>query len=415
MVQHCRIDRHVPAWDCNHCDDLYSDRKSFDYHIIRDHNHPCEICGVVCSSPGELAQHRQEYHTHYCTPCERWFHFETGLNQHNQAIHRLKCDLCLFTSHDEAEMEMHDIESHKFPCSSCPDRAAFRSVEALQAHRESSVHNIPCPKCKETFWNVPSKDDHFASAHVFQCQWCRCKFDNKNLRQAHVASNHTIRCPKCGHIAPSELALQAHIKEIHGFKNPQRDQTSMTAASQAKELAQSHSSKATKTIKTAVKPQLLPAAKTTKIALLCPTCDASCDSPASLISHYFESHVHENHNITIPTLATSHCQSQDETSGLHASSAMSAEGPVVDTEESTPSVSMSNAAVQTPVCRCEACDVSFDNAAALQSHFQNSAFHQPRPLSCTECKVYHNFSNQIELLEHIESKPHKTRWILTMI
>lgn len=71
-------------------------------------------------------------------------------------------------------------------------------------------------------------------------------------------------------------------------------------------------------------------------------------------------------------------------------------------------------ATQTTAYQCHECIGVFDMEADLEFHMEHSPFHGPRDLMCTECHIG-PFQNQIELLKHIESKPHKTQWVLSMV
>ena len=72
------------------------------------------------------------------------------------------------------------------------------------------------------------------------------------------------------------------------------------------------------------------------------------------------------------------------------------------------------AATQTTAYTCDECPGVFDTEADLEFHMEHSPFHGTPGLICTECHIG-PFQDQIELLRHIQSKPHKTQWVLSMV
>lgn len=75
---------------------------------------------------------------------------------------------------------------------------------------------------------------------------------------------------------------------------------------------------------------------------------------------------------------------------------------------------MKETATQTELRKCTECGIDeFFTEAQYKVHMKHSPFHGKPDYGCTECRIM--FKNQIELLTHIESKPHRTRWVLSII
>ena len=68
---------------------------------------------------------------------------------------------------------------------------------------------------------------------------------------------------------------------------------------------------------------------------------------------------------------------------------------------------------QTAIYRCDVCEENFKPDFEFQQHQEHSPFHGPKFLDCHECNT--KFNTQIALLTHIDSKPHKARWVLALI
>ncbi|KAL2066027.1 hypothetical protein VTL71DRAFT_2098 [Oculimacula yallundae] len=63
---------------------------------------------------------------------------------------------------------------------------------------------------------------------------------------------------------------------------------------------------------------------------------------------------------------------------------------------------------------CKDCPgAEYTTQADLDRHIDQSPFHGKPKFDCTECFI--QFKDQIQLLTHIESKPHKTKWVLSML
>jgi uncharacterized C2H2 Zn-finger protein len=233
---------------------------------------------------------------------------------------------------------------------------------------------------------------HYVAKHTFRCKECSATFDSSKDLDVHNISSHTFKCNRCKGISfESSVALKKHEETAH--------------------------------------------------TLLCPNCPQRFQVPSELSDHIIETHLlqckkcpdvyftsaeaKKEHKCTIDrapqsqisNAATQTDPPETENSGLNGYA--SSEASYVTSKEiiaqvyEFPRTEFKEVATQTNIYECEECDAFFEKEEEIELHKNHSPFHGPRALGCTECLLL--FPNQIELLRHIESKPHRTRWVLSMI
>jgi hypothetical protein len=116
---------------------------------------------------------------------------------------------------------------------------------------------------------------------------------------------------------------------------------------------------------------------------------------------------HNDTNASGPKKAPSPPANKSSKVGLLPNSPASALMPRPTTKDTR------DMATQTTIYRCDECDENFDDHTEFQNHQNCSPFHDAEILNCHECNI--KFENQSALLAHLESKSHKSRWVLCLI
>jgi len=241
-----------------------------------------------------------------------------------------------------------------YPCDDC--YKAFKSKEALISHCDALGHypTWECDQCFIPFANEKQYQSHCLGLHASTyCDVCKKHFVNQSALHQHLQNSRIHRCCRtCQQEFTSGDALKNHYKS-----SPSHDTTLQLR---------------NKGFANMVK---------------CDKCDAHFDNANSLKNHSLMHKVKPTNGLASSLFAQSHPSAAKN----------------LTRDMST----------QTTKYRCEECDENFNDDEELQRHADHSPFHQGKILDCIECNLI--FKSQVELLSHIESKPHKTRFAIIVL
>jgi hypothetical protein len=266
----------------------------------------------------------------------------------------IKCQLCpeAFAKHfvTESALDKHQLDAH-----------AQSKLE--EAERKAGLRVSPDPRTQNSLLN---------------CDVCGGFFHSTALLQDHKRKWHTIRCDDCfGVIFKDSDGLKKHQKEVHILPCTTCGERFFHGM-----LAPAHSGRC-------LKCEMKPNRTFVDLLGLGDTSDLDTSNVSTTPSGVAPSS--EYHTAPSPTR-----------SSLAPEKPNSAESKHCYVEAST----------QTTIYNCDACVTVFENDEDLENHIKSSTFHEPRILDCYECSL--PFPDQIALLKHLESKPHKTLWVLSM-
>lgn len=416
------------TFECEKCKEIFHDSASYEQHKATSHVVNCDKCSLAFSSPAELETHVSAIHILHCQECPATFWSAAALDEHYNTTHIFKCDKCSEGFDSLEARDEHKASAHAFPCENCEQ--AYGSLAELVRH--SITHCLQCKKCPDQSFSSAAEFQEHVEGHIHDDQTSTqgsstSSENGGSLGSLHVSVDttingvtdlitpafldaHFLRCEKC----PTALfaTKAAHDEHVRDSLNHQSH------------LVQE------------------------AVIYSCSTCTYTCEAGSTLANHIIQDHFFrcqqclglrfcneqelsehtaKNH---VPVIAVSTAVQTDAVEdfmlatslGVEPYNSESTDGSFKSAHSSqqtehaqTHSLPLyETKASQTTIYHCDECVGVFDTEEDLAFHMENSPFHGPPLLFCTECHVG-TFQNQIELLKHIESKPHKTQWVLSMV
>jgi transcription elongation factor Elf1 len=449
-------DKHT-YW-CDVCKDyfVFLTKEEDDDHDRLCHRFPCTFgCDRTFATTGARDQHNEALHSHYCEECEEYFSTEKDLDEHDEAYHSYYCGQCDEHFSTEEDFDEHDAAYHAYSCFEC--ERGFSSATALAQHESSSAHPHRCSVCSKAFAIAANLRNHIAATHIYRCDKCAMTYNdakalqlhkksehepmkctkcfallkNKAEMDKHIKSSHTFRCPHCGHIFEEYANLQSHISANHTLHCQTCGGTFGTVEALKTHQEQGHSMRCTSSRDCMEKFATLSDAIQHYIkehTYRCEHCPGAVFTTiASQKNHismkHADSHVSEGGYSSRPSTLASPTPATKQQPARKPRSTESKDSysPVKDQAslanaslKCQPSTSVTQNPNSSPMYKCEECDdANFTSQAEFDQHMLYSPFHGKPELKCYECGL--SYTNQIALLEHIESKPHNVRWVLSMI
>jgi DNA-directed RNA polymerase subunit RPC12/RpoP len=368
---------------CAKCQAIFGNQESLKVHVAQAHVFLCEKGQQHFDSTAQLAEHYTATHIFKCLSCNEEFETATARTKHRHAQHELKCPDCQGTFDTSSALLKHG-KSHWYHCEKCS--AAFETKLALSEHNTSG-HSLKCSKCVQVFESIASLVDH-ASIHaqggLIKSELCPAFFKTSNAHTDHTKEHESTStptkknglkysCPNCEKEYTSVIDLTGHIMHAHFLQCKQCPGLRFASLQELSEH-------------TAAKHMPVPVVSTATQTE--PTKDIVLAKSLGIDTY--------NSYSSDESFQSAHSSQQTPIAQVYTL-------PVYETKE-----------VQTTKYRCGNCVGAFDTEEDLALHIDNSPFHGTPDLSCTECHI-DPFQNQIELLKHIESKLHKTQWILCVV
>lgn len=461
-----KLDRHMSSLHqlrCQlGCSRSFKTSDALKAHCDAMHKHNCQDCKDSFWTEALLAAHALERHTQKCSPCKKVFKTRDALNLHtlDPSAHPFQCQKCRSGFVFEATLEEHIDGNHSWSCSVCQEMC--EGPKHRKMHEDLEHKKISCPECEachtsyrdvygEPFKRLVTKELGWGMSveySYFQSITCQPVYQNLSFEElrlenyarglkykshqpaASVQLGHQIRCPKC----PKSFKMIEELFE-HAFSHgpssvPKLFKSPTAVFNPFSKLALSHP-QVPQIFKS---PGAAPKPTSSEHAFTCEACPGT---------FFISAAIRDSHLATCKILTSRSDASDASQSPLaqslpfhpfHGNPTSTVEKhvppprysqPLIQFDEGLPEDRMQAVhdlakkilaeaeARAIPSFRCKICDAPpFELQEELDIHMKYTFNHKPPQLACLECDV--TFASQVALLAHLESKTHRSQWVLTV-
>uniref|UniRef100_A0A4W5NKB7 PR/SET domain 15 n=1 Tax=Hucho hucho TaxID=62062 RepID=A0A4W5NKB7_9TELE len=198
---------------------------------VQRYIHPCEMCGRIFNSIGNLERHKV-IHTgvksHGCDQCGRSFARKDMLKEHLRVHDNIRDFLCaecgkgMKTKH----ALRHHMKLHKgikeYECKEC-NRKFAQKVNMLKHYkRHTGVKDFMCELCGKTFSERNTMETHkliHTVGKTWSCAVCDKKYVTEYMLQKHVQLTHekveAHSCHLCGTKVSTRASMNRHMRRKH--------------------------------------------------------------------------------------------------------------------------------------------------------------------------------------------------------
>ncbi|XP_063080636.1 PR domain zinc finger protein 15 isoform X2 [Cavia porcellus] len=198
---------------------------------VQKYIHPCEICGRIFNSIGNLERHKL-IHTgvksHACEQCGKPFARKDMLKEHMRVHDNIREYLCaecgkgMKTKH----ALRHHMKLHKgikeYECKECHRKFAQKVNMLKHYKRHTGIKDFMCELCGKTFSERNTMETH-KLIHTVGKQWtcsvCDKKYVTEYMLQKHVQLTHdkveAQSCQLCGTKVSTRASMSRHMRRKH--------------------------------------------------------------------------------------------------------------------------------------------------------------------------------------------------------
>ncbi|XP_019521545.1 PREDICTED: PR domain zinc finger protein 15 [Hipposideros armiger] len=198
---------------------------------VQKYIHPCEICGRIFNSIGNLERHKL-IHTgvksHACEQCRKSFARKDMLKEHMRVHDNIREYLCaecgkgMKTKH----ALRHHMKLHKgikeYECKECHRKFAQKVNMLKHYKRHTGIKDFMCELCGKTFSERNTMETH-KLIHTVGKQWtcsvCDKKYVTEYMLQKHVQLTHdkveAQSCQLCGTKVSTRASMSRHMRRKH--------------------------------------------------------------------------------------------------------------------------------------------------------------------------------------------------------
>uniref|UniRef100_A0A1A8GDQ3 PR domain containing 15 n=2 Tax=Nothobranchius korthausae TaxID=1143690 RepID=A0A1A8GDQ3_9TELE len=198
---------------------------------VQKYIHPCEVCGRIFNSIGNLERHKI-IHTgvksHCCEKCGKSFARKDMLKEHlrvhddNRDYLCAECGKGMKTKH----ALRHHMKLHKgikeYECKEC-NRKFAQKVNMLKHYkRHTGTKDFMCELCGKTFSERTTLETHkliHTVGKTWKCLTCDKKYLTEYMLQKHVHLTHekveAQSCHLCGTKVSTRASMNRHLRRKH--------------------------------------------------------------------------------------------------------------------------------------------------------------------------------------------------------
>uniref|UniRef100_A0A4W5LT84 PR/SET domain 15 n=1 Tax=Hucho hucho TaxID=62062 RepID=A0A4W5LT84_9TELE len=198
---------------------------------VQRYIHPCEMCGRIFNSIGNLERHKV-IHTgvksHGCDQCGKSFARKDMLKEHLRVHDNVRDFLCaecgkgMKTKH----ALRHHMKLHKgikeYECKEC-NRKFAQKVNMLKHYkRHTGIKDFMCELCGKTFSERNTMETHkliHTVGKTWSCAVCDKKYVTEYMLQKHVQLTHekveAQSCHMCGTKVSTRASMNRHMRRKH--------------------------------------------------------------------------------------------------------------------------------------------------------------------------------------------------------
>ncbi|XP_062831197.1 PR domain zinc finger protein 15 isoform X1 [Anolis carolinensis] len=231
------------GYGCSICNRRFALKATYHAHMVihrenlpdpnvQKYIHPCEICGRIFNSIGNLERHKL-IHTgvksHACEQCGKSFARKDMLKEHMRVHDNIREYLCaecgkgMKTKH----ALRHHMKLHKgikeYECMECHRKFA-QKVNMLKHYKRhtAGIKDFMCELCGKTFSERNTMETH-KLIHTVGKQWtcsvCDKKYVTDYMLQKHIQLTHdkveAQSCQLCGTKVSTRASMSRHMRRKH--------------------------------------------------------------------------------------------------------------------------------------------------------------------------------------------------------
>uniref|UniRef100_A0A8C3AHS0 PR/SET domain 15 n=1 Tax=Cyclopterus lumpus TaxID=8103 RepID=A0A8C3AHS0_CYCLU len=235
------------GYGCGICNRRFALKATYNAHLVihreqlpdpavQKYIHPCEICGRIFNSIGNLERHKI-IHTgvksHGCDKCDKSFARKDMLKEHLRVHDDIRDFLCaecgkgMKTKH----ALRHHMKLHKgikeYECKEC-NRKFAQKVNMLKHYkRHTGIKDFMCELCGKTFSERTTLETHkliHTVGKTWTCATCDKKYLTEYMLQKHVHLTHekveAQSCHLCGTKVSTRASMNRHLRRKHPEVSP---------------------------------------------------------------------------------------------------------------------------------------------------------------------------------------------------
>ncbi|CZT42089.1 uncharacterized protein RSE6_01928 [Rhynchosporium secalis] len=446
---------------CKKCFKTFASHKNHAEHLEKEHVIPCKICKEILSSAEDLLKHTAVRHGYSCCSCVESFATKLELTAHRTNTHGIECHECDQRFMSPSTFAKHFMEAHMHKCTIC--KAYFDNKDTFKEHTASAHENKPaliCGLCKDgVFPNIAALEKHTAELHSAQSEPDSIFYESfegfSPEKESEISKQDGL--PNQENLSPNGTQNSkpaSHTKEPFEIKYPPMlkeplppqcmscpNKLFLSQATLEKHFIESHADNIKQSCHLCYNLNFDSSSARLKHhaddhSFKCPYCVAQFERSHLLVSHIDDSHTYRCTYTRCGGLPFTSAKEMDKHIKTHemldkgitekenklTHISHNESGPATaTTKPSTSSCSPPNCKAcltyhthHGTIYSCKECEgADFLSPEDLNRHIKHSPFHGKPKYDCTECLM--EFADQIKLLLHIESKPHKTKWVLSML
>uniref|UniRef100_A0A8I3QXL6 PR domain zinc finger protein 15 n=2 Tax=Canis lupus TaxID=9612 RepID=A0A8I3QXL6_CANLF len=230
------------GYGCSICNRRFALKATYHAHMVihrenlpdpnvQKYIHPCEVCGRIFNSIGNLERHKL-IHTgvksHACEQCGKSFARKDMLKEHMRVHDNIREYLCaecgkgMKTKH----ALRHHMKLHKgikeYECKECHRKFAQKVNMLKHYKRHTGIKDFMCELCGKTFSERNTMETH-KLIHTVGKQWtcsvCDKKYVTEYMLQKHVQLTHdkveAQSCQLCGTKVSTRASMSRHMRRKH--------------------------------------------------------------------------------------------------------------------------------------------------------------------------------------------------------